>query len=299
MDPLTVAVGGIGASVLGGILTNQSNAEQASDNRDWQERMSNTSYQRAVKDLESAGLNPMLAYARGGASTPSGAQATISNPLESVPSSAVAIANAKTQRDQVEAATAKMNVETENLQLSGRLIEAQTAESNARATDAAASAALKQSQIPEVGARIGLMDSQVKQIEAGIKEIVSRVDLNHATLPEIKARISNLIASSRLTTAQIAEIKPRIDNILSQTRLNDATKGKVIAEIPSIMNSARRVSAAATLDELLAPGYQNQANFAASALGRASPYLDQAGKVVDTAARIGQNSFLPFPKVGR
>lgn len=52
------------------------NAKQAQIDRDWQEYMSNTSYQRAVLDLLKAGLNPILAAGNMGASTPVGAMAS-------------------------------------------------------------------------------------------------------------------------------------------------------------------------------------------------------------------------------
>lgn len=55
---------------------NEFNANQAQLNRDWQEQMSNTAYQRGYADLMTAGLNPNLAGGSGGASTPTGAQAT-------------------------------------------------------------------------------------------------------------------------------------------------------------------------------------------------------------------------------
>lgn len=53
------------------------NSAEAAKNRAWQAQMSNTSYQRAVEDMRKAGINPILAYTQGGASTPSGAQGTI------------------------------------------------------------------------------------------------------------------------------------------------------------------------------------------------------------------------------
>jgi len=48
-------------------------------NRDWQERMSNSAYQRAMTDMKSAGLNPMLAYQQGGASVPSTSAPSVSS----------------------------------------------------------------------------------------------------------------------------------------------------------------------------------------------------------------------------
>ena len=54
------------------------NSAEALANREWQEHMSSTAYQRAVEDMKKAGINPILAFSNGGASTPGGSAGTIS-----------------------------------------------------------------------------------------------------------------------------------------------------------------------------------------------------------------------------
>lgn len=71
-------------------LTREYNSAEAKKQRDWQEHMSNTSYQRMVKDAQAAGLNPYLAYSSGGASTPSGGSASASSAYGSMGSGAQA-----------------------------------------------------------------------------------------------------------------------------------------------------------------------------------------------------------------
>lgn len=56
---------------------NETNVQLQREQQSWEERMSSTSYQRATEDLLAAGLNPMLAYSQGGASTPSVSAATV------------------------------------------------------------------------------------------------------------------------------------------------------------------------------------------------------------------------------
>lgn len=81
-------LGGAALEAVTGALpqaTRMWNTAEAQKERDWQTEMSNTAYQRSMNDLQAAGLNPILAYAQGGATSGTGAVAS------STPSSASSV----------------------------------------------------------------------------------------------------------------------------------------------------------------------------------------------------------------
>lgn len=95
-------IGGL-SSLFGQSQANRAQEQQAQKQMDFQERMSDTSYQRAVQDMKLAGINPALAYAQGGASTPSGAMATPQDVIGPAVSSAMAGARMGKELDLLDA----------------------------------------------------------------------------------------------------------------------------------------------------------------------------------------------------
>lgn len=192
---LTTALGGYEGQRLANegnvaLANNQNifNAGQADINRqfqsaqvqrqmDFQERMSGTSYQRAVQDMKSAGLNPMLAYTQGGASSPSGGAASggaassvatprLVNAIGPALQSAFQVASASQQIEQAKANVRRTDAETTVLEASVPKVKAETEGSLASAMQARTQSMYLQDQMRVAQAEVTRLVDQARLIRS-------------------------------------------------------------------------------------------------------------------------------------
>lgn len=184
-------------------IANQFSAEQVALNREFQERMSSTSYQRGTADMKTAGLNPMLAYSQGGASSPSGnaAQGIAAGTVNKL-GNAMQGAQSAAQIQQVHAQTENTKAQTEN-------VRADT--DNKRGE-----------QIGERG-EFGNILHLPRTWEAKLKQAMSEKQWNESKLA---------LDHVDLTRAQVDQVKQMIKNAITENKIREL-------DIPKAINEAR------------------------------------------------------------
>lgn len=186
------------ATVGGDLLTtgynNRKTDERFNEAADLNQQMYATRYQTQVKDLQAAGLNPMLAYGQSPGSGPqmSPAQTPVSKNLgQSINETRIASA----QEAKIHAETANTRIDTINKAMQPEIL--------------AGTASSLQEQVKKLQKEIILVDEQISQTKQNINKTKSDIEVNKTIelLNQKKAMLTE--AETRLVTQTKTILDPK------------------------------------------------------------------------------------------
>lgn len=203
---------------------------------DFQRNMAGSSYQRAIADMQAAGLNPMLAYSQGGAATPAGSAqhaggaagggsaaqavpARVENELGGFTQSAVglaghiaAIEKVQAETEEVKARTATERERPENVRgHTGLMVDQQ------RRIDA---------EIDRMAYQNDLTAAQKRLVEQEVKKVFQETDIrtSEAFLHRLEMLVREQTASKDINEA-VAEAKAWLERGEARTWIRDVGGG--------------------------------------------------------------------------
>ena len=220
MGFLSGILSSVAGPVVGGLLglagqssANKANADLAASNNQTSIDLANTAHQREVKDLMSAGLNPMLSYHTSGAATPTLQLAKMENTADSASRSA--------------SAASTIGVNSMQNQLIKSQIDTQASQADLNSASAA-----------KIRAEIGIVPLQGANLSATTDHIREQINalgytnaLTRSEREKVDAEILNAVQENR-------RIRADTGNKVADTALKAAEKLRVEAELPLIKSKS-------------------------------------------------------------
>lgn len=159
--------------LVGTWWTNEKAAERQSEANSWSAQQYATRYQTQVKDLQAAGLNPMLAYAQSPGSSPVAQAAPVQNPFGPA-------FQAMIQSMVTTAETANKVADTENKKAQQDLIDAQVTATKSSAAQADAQTRVLDASVDKVVQEVRNLKAEQNRLVAAAKLIQEQTDLTVA-----------------------------------------------------------------------------------------------------------------------
>lgn len=188
------------------------NAQQAQNQMDFQQYNADTQWQRGVKDMQAAGLSPMLAYMKGGNAAPVGSAASSSAASAASP---IAMGNSMSAglSGAASAATvANTLADTVNKQATKGLIDAQIGATGA-------SADFTRRQTEAIDATVDKVKAETERLKGDTNFSVQQ-DILKQTAFHIQQQ-GQAMQEQGMTTAQVRQVQSAtIAKMVSETKLN-------------------------------------------------------------------------------